>query len=126
LHDVAPTLPVTAVEPIGAQMGRSIAMERFTALISAFFAAVALPLAALGVFATVSHAVVARTSEIGIRMALGGTRTGVLQMIVHENLLIVGTGIGVAVVLAKLAARAITARLFGVSPTDPAITLRHE
>jgi predicted permease len=119
LHDLEPTLPVTSVEPIRAQMGRSIAMERFTALVSLFFGAVALFLAALGVFALVSHTVVARTSEIGIRMALGGTRVGVLQMIARENLMVVGAGIAVGVVLAMFAARAITARLFAVSPTDP-------
>jgi predicted permease len=119
LHELEPTLPVTAVEAIRAQMGRSIAMERFTALVSLFFGAVALSLAALGMFAMVSHAVVTRTSEIGIRMALGGTRAGMLRMIVRENLVIVGAGIAGGVVLAMLAARAITARLFGVSPTDP-------
>jgi predicted permease len=119
LQDLEPTLPVTAVEPIRAQMGRSIAMERFTAVVSTFFGAVALLLAALGMFAMVSHAVVTRTSEIGIRMALGGTRAAVLRMIVRENLAIVGAGIAVGVVLAMLAARAITTRLFGVSPTDP-------
>jgi macrolide transport system ATP-binding/permease protein len=156
LHDLEPTLAVIAVEPIRVQMGRSIAMERFTALVSMFFGAVALLLAALGMFAMVSHAVVTRTSEIGIRMALGGTRAGVLRMIVRENLVIVGAGIALGVVLAVFAARAITARLFGVSPidastfagaaavmvvaalaavmvpatratrVDPAITLRHE
>lgn len=119
LHDLEPTLPVTAVEPIRAQMGRSIAMERFTALVSMFFGAVALLLAALGMFAMVSHAVVTRTSEIGIRMALGGTRAGVLGMFVRENLVIVGTGIALGAVLAMFAARAIAARLFGVSPSDP-------
>lgn len=92
LHELEPTLPVTAVEPIRAQMGRSIARERFTALVSMFFGAVALLLAALGMFAMASHAVVTRTSEIGIRMALGGTRTGVLRMIVRESLVIVGAG----------------------------------
>src|SRR5256885_13472081 len=100
-------------------MRRSIAMERFTALVSTFFGAVALLLAALGMFAMVSHAVVTRTSEIGIRMALGGTRAGVLRMIVNENLVVVGAGIALGIVLAMFAARAITSRLFGVSPTDP-------
>jgi putative ABC transport system permease protein len=74
----------------------------------------------------VSHAVVTRRPEIGIRMSLGGTRAGVLRMILRENLLIVGAGIAVGVVLAMFAWRTITARLFGVSPTDPATTLRHD
>src|SRR5256885_2056169 len=89
LHDLEPTLPVTAVEPIVVQIGRSIAMERFTALASALFGAVAMLLAAIGMFAIVSHAVVTRTSEIGIRMALGGTPGGVLRMILRENMFLV-------------------------------------
>jgi predicted permease len=118
LRDLEPRLPVTAVEPIRLHLGSSIAMERFTALVAMLFGAVALLLAALGMFAMVSHAVVSRTSEIGIRMALGGTRAGVVRLILRENLVIVGAGMALGLVLAMLAGQAITARLFGVSPTD--------
>ena len=103
---------MTTVEPIRAQMGRSIAMERFTALVSTFFGAVALLLAALGMFAMVSHAVVTRTSEIGIRMALSPTDPS--------------TFAGAAVVMVGAALVAVMVPATRATRVDPAITLRHE
>lgn len=120
IHAIAPQLPITSVAPIAVQMRRTIAMERFTALVSGFFGAIALLLAALGIYAMTSHAVVARTPEIGIRMAMGGTAESVVLMILRENLSRVGAGLAIGLGLALIAMRAVRAQLFDVSPTDAA------
>jgi putative ABC transport system permease protein len=101
-------------------MGRTIAMERFTTLASGFFGVVALLLAALGIYATVSHVVETRTTEIGVRIALGATTDSVLRMILRDHVTLIFGGLGAGFVAAAFAARAVSSRLFGVSPTDVA------
>jgi ABC-type lipoprotein release transport system permease subunit len=118
LHELSPQLPITDVAPITEQMGRTIAMERFTTLMSGFFGAVAMMLAAFGIYATVSHVVETRTTEIGVRMALGATGDSVLRMILRDHFKLIFAGLAAGIIAAAFAARAVSARLFGVSPAD--------
>jgi putative ABC transport system permease protein len=120
LHELAPQLPITKVAPISEEMRRSIVMEQFTAVASACFGAVALLLAALGIFAVTSHAVVTRTREIGVRMALGGSPGHVIRMIVRGHSSLVGLGLAAGFLVAAAVARATSSLMFGVSPWDPA------
>jgi predicted permease len=119
LRELEPTLPLTSVAPMRTQMLSTITMDWFTAVATTFFGVVSLLLAAIGMFAVAAQAVNARTSEIGIRMALGGTRGSVMRLIVGDNMLLVVIALGLGNGLAYVAARAIQARLFGVAPGDP-------
>ena len=93
--------------------------ERFSAVVLALFAGVALMLAAVGIYSVLSHIVRGRSREIGIRTALGARTSDVLRLVCYEGMLPTVAGIG-AGALAALAFGALLKRLtFGVSPSDP-------
>jgi predicted permease len=98
--------------------------ERVTALLSAFFAALALLLASIGLYGLMSYAVTRRTREIGIRVAVGAQRQNVLWLVLGETLALALCGLAVGIPSALAAARPIASMLFGLSPSDlPTITL---
>jgi putative ABC transport system permease protein len=115
-----PDQPVSRLRPVEADMRASIATQRFTTLIAAMFAGLALILAAVGTFGVMSHVVRGRTREIGVRMALGATPRSILRLVLGE-----AAGIVVASAVVGLAAAAalgpfIQALLYEVRPHDPA------
>jgi predicted permease len=93
--------------------------ERVVALLSSFFSAVALLLAAIGLYGVMSFAVVRRTTEIGVRMALGATRRHVVSMIVGDAARLLAAGLAIGAAASVGVGHAATALLFGVSPGDP-------
>jgi predicted permease len=119
IKSVEKDLPLDNVETISEEMYDSLGQERSMATLLAFFAALAMMLASTGLYAAISHSVASRTKEIGIRMALGAGRPGVLWMVLGETLKLFGAGIVIGVVAAMGAARVISALLFGVSAADP-------
>lgn len=112
-------LPLADIHPMTDLIGRSIAERRFMMLLLAAFAAVAVTLAAIGVYGLLAYVVTQRTPEIGVRLAMGAAPTDVVRLFVREGaaLTIVGVVCGLAGALA--AARALTTLLFGVTATDP-------
>ena len=86
--------------------------------LSAFFGALAVLLACVGLYGVISFTVARRTSEIGIRLALGATRGQVLRAVLKESLVLVAAGIVIGVPVTLAVTRLVAARLFGVSPTD--------
>src|SRR5215471_17558510 len=97
----------------------SLVQERFIAQLASFFSLFALLLACLGLYGIMSHGVVRRTKEMGIRMALGAQSTGVVWLVMRQSLVLVVIGIIVGVPAALLAARYVSTFLFGLSSTDP-------
>jgi predicted permease len=112
-------LPVTDVGSFSDALGQSISRERFRAFLLGSFSALALVLAAVGIFGVISYSASQRTHEIGIRMALGAQRRDVLHLILGQGARLAMMGLGIGVVLAFLLTRWIASLLYGVSATDP-------
>lgn len=97
----------------------AVARPRFSMLLLAIFAAVALVLAAVGIYGVMSYSVAQQTREIGIRMALGAQRTDVLKMTIKQGLKLVGLGLVIGLAAAFVLTRVMATLLFGISATDP-------
>src|SRR5215471_16052335 len=97
----------------------SVAGREFNMRLFASFAALALLLAAIGLYGLVSHSVSQRTAEIGIRMALGASRSDVHSMIMRQGLQPVIAGVLIGLVAAGVAMRILRSQLFGVTSLDP-------
>jgi ABC-type antimicrobial peptide transport system permease subunit len=100
-------------------IAESIAAERLIARLSTAFGALAVLLAAIGLYGVMSYTVARRTSEIGVRMALGASRRSVVSMILREILVLVGAGGVIGAATALGTARFVESLLFGLAPHDP-------
>ena len=109
---------MTDVRPLSAVLDETLGPRRFNTSLLLCFAAVALALAAAGVYGVMAYSVAQRTSEIGIRMAMGARAADVIRMVVTQGMTVVGGGIAVGVVAAILATRLLASMLFGVDPFD--------
>jgi putative ABC transport system permease protein len=112
-------LAVSDIQTMQGRTAQSIGQERFTLLLFGLFAALALILAAAGIYGVMSYSVAQRTHEIGIRQALGAQTRDVLALVLREGLLLVLIGAAIGVSAALLLTSLMEKLLFGVSPTDP-------
>jgi predicted permease len=119
LTRVEPRLPIIEVVPLTARLARGVTEDRMVASLTAMFGALALLLASLGLYGTISYGISRRVAELGLRMALGADRSDVLWMVLREALVLVAIGVGAGLPLAVFAGRAISALLVGVTPGDP-------
>ena len=101
------------------QTDDSLRQERLLAQLVSFCGVLGLVLSCVGLYGIMVHAVVRRTNEIGIRMALGAERSGIIWMVLKESLLLVGAGLVIGVPSAWGAAHLISSQLFGLKPGDP-------
>lgn len=113
-----PQLPVTEMQTVRAQIEASLAPEWFRTGLVASFAALALLMAAIGIYGVVSFAVTQRTREIGVRMALGATRGVVLGKVIWQGMKSVLAGIALGMAASLALTRLMSGFLFGVPPTD--------
>jgi len=113
-------LPVFNIKTMDEIAAESVARQRFSMMLLAIFAAVALVLAAVGIYGVMSYSVTQRRNEIGIRMALGAQRRDVLKLTVGQGLKLVLVGVAVGLVGAFVLTRLMVSLLFGVGATDPA------
>jgi predicted permease len=119
LRELDPNLPILRVTTLAGQLNRVLAQEQLIATVSGFFGVLAALLSCLGLYGVISYTVARRTGEIGLRLALGATPTGVLGLVLKESLWLVLGGIALGVLATLAATRLISTRLFDVSPTDP-------
>ena len=99
----------------------STAVTRLAMRLLGGFAAVALALAAIGIYGVMAYSVRRRTRELGTRVALGASRADIIRLVMREGGVITLAGVGVGLTAGLLAARSLSAVLFGVPPSDPLV-----
>jgi predicted permease len=119
MREVDPTLPIQRFTSQTEQISLRFAQERLFATAYTAFGALALVLACIGLFGLMSYNVARRTSEIGIRMALGAQRGTVVSMVMRESMLLVGIGVALGLAAALWAGRFVKSVLYGLSANDP-------
>jgi ABC-type antimicrobial peptide transport system permease subunit len=119
VHSLDSHQPVADIRTMDQVLSRSVSSRRFQMLLLIFLAAMAALLAAVGIYGVISYAVVQRTNEIGIRIALGATRWDVLRLIVRHGALILAGGLLLGTAGALALTRTISVFLFEVKPADP-------
>jgi putative ABC transport system permease protein len=112
-------VPLASIRTMQEVIANSVQRRRFSMLLLTMFAAVAMLLAAIGLYGVMSYSVAQRTKEIGIRMALGARRPDVLALVVKQGMALVFVGIGVGIILSLATTRLISGMLFGITATDP-------
>jgi predicted permease len=114
-----PKLMVTSIAPVSEDVDRALVREKLLARLSGFFGVLAAALTAVGLYGLMAYAVANRTREVGIRMALGASRSHVLRAEIGSALRLVAIGTAVGIPAALASGRLIATQLFGVSPGDP-------
>jgi predicted permease len=118
VSEIMPQAPVSNIRTVEEEVGRSLLRERLVTTITALFGALALMLAAIGLYGVLSYGVAQRTRELGIRIAIGATTDRILWLVLREAGWVLGLGIAVGLGSAGLLGRVISSLLFGIEPTD--------
>jgi predicted permease len=120
IAQVDPKLPIFGVATLTDQIRSTFRQDRLISQLMSFFGALALLLAAIGLYGVMSNGVMRRTNEIGIRMALGAASSNILWLVLKESLVLVIAGLVVGIPVALGAGSLIASQLFGLRATDPA------
>jgi predicted permease len=114
-----PDILIADIATLTSQVDQSLLEERLVSTLASFFGMLALLLASIGLYGTLSYSVARRTNEIGIRMALGASGMGVIRLVLWDAMLMIAAGIAIGVPAAMAGARYIRSQLFGLRPEDP-------
>ncbi|MGH9621287.1 MAG: ADOP family duplicated permease, partial [Bryobacteraceae bacterium] len=123
VHEYAPTVPVTNLMTQTQRIDSTITQQRTFADLCTAFAFLALAIACVGLYGAMAYEVSRRTNEIGIRMALGAERRGIVWMVLREVLALAAAGLAVGYLCAWFTLPVIKSFVFGMKPTDPATTI---
>ena len=119
VREADPDQPVASIRTLSDVLSISVAQPRFRTLLLGFFAAIALTLAAIGIYGLLSHGVAQRANEFGVRMALGASPPDVLRLVLREGATLALAGVGIGLVAAMAAVRFLQSVLYEISPWDP-------
>ena len=119
VRELDPNIPVANIRPMTEVVSTALATPRLTGFMMGAFAAIALTLAAVGIYGVLSYLVARRTHEIGIRLAVGADRMQVLTMVLRQGLTLAGIGIIAGLVAAFVLTRLMQSLLYQVRPSDP-------
>jgi putative ABC transport system permease protein len=119
MRQLDPTLPLQQVRPLRDWLTESVAPTRLTTRLATIFAMTALLLASVGIYGVLAYTVASRTTEIGVRMAVGATRRRVIGLVLREGMTWAGSGVVVGLIGAIATARLVASLLFGIPPRDP-------
>jgi predicted permease len=120
LRKADPTLAPTYFRTLDEQVSRALSTERMLATLSASFGILALLISLVGLYGVMSFLVTQRTREIGIRLALGATRSGTVWLVLRQALVIIAAGIVIALPCVWMLGYLVESQLYGIKPTDPA------
>ena len=121
LAQIDPELPFFSVRPMQERIDLSLVNRRTPMLLASLFGAIALFLAAIGIYGVLAYQVAQRRKEIGIRLALGSDGRRIFGLVVSEGLWLVGAGVAVGFAGAFAIRKAMETQLFGVQPMDPLV-----
>jgi putative ABC transport system permease protein len=116
---IDPDQPVANMRPLEELLRGTVAERRLSMALLAAFGVLALVLAAIGIYGVMAFSTAQRTRELGIRLALGAEPRDVLQLVLRDGARLSALGVGLGVMGAFAASRALSSMLYGVSPTDP-------
>lgn len=119
IHSADPALPITYFRTVEEQVNRSLNTERMLAALSGSFGTLALLLSLVGLYGVMSFVVTQRTREIGIRLALGATRSAAVWLVLRDSLVMIAAGIAIALPCVWALGRLVESQLYDVKPTDP-------
>jgi putative ABC transport system permease protein len=119
IQTIDPEQPVAAVRPMTALIDASVSAQRNGTTLLGLFAALAMVLAATGIYGVMSYTVAQRTHEIGVRMALGARRLDVLKLVIRQGMLLAVIGVALGLAGAYLLTQVMTTLLFQVTARDP-------
>jgi putative ABC transport system permease protein len=117
-REIDPAMPLLEVQTLADRVGAATRQERLVALLSGLFGALALVLAAVGLYGVMIYTVARRQAEFGVRLALGASPRGLERLVLGESLAFVGVGLGIGVAAAGAIARTLSHLLFGLQPLD--------
>ena len=121
VQEYDPALPILSLATLTSVIANQWAQERLVAIASGTLGGLALTVSVIGLFGVMSYAVTRRTKEIGIQMALGAERAGVLRSVLREAMTLVGIGVVIGLAVTLATTRFMEAQLFGLSPNDPVV-----
>ncbi|HUF48070.1 MAG TPA: ABC transporter permease [Vicinamibacterales bacterium] len=118
-----PLVPLSAVGPLEDELGELTAQRRLNTVLLSVFGVLATLLAAVGIYGVLAYSVQQRTRELGVRLALGASASGILALVLREGLLLSGLGLIIGLAGAVALSRTLTSMLYDVGATDPATYL---
>ena len=119
VRSVDPEIPLSRVRTMEQRIEASVGQRRLSMLLLAVFSTIALVLASIGTYGVMAYSVAQRSRELGICMALGASRRGVLTLVLRQGMVLVLGGVAVGLLAAFALARLLTSQLYGVPATDP-------
>jgi predicted lysophospholipase L1 biosynthesis ABC-type transport system permease subunit len=123
IAEVDPNLTITGVQMLGEEVASNFDQQPAVARLAGLFGSLALLLASVGLYGVTGYTVARRTSEIGVRMALGADRRNVIRLVLRGALQLVGIGLGIGIPVAILTGRLMGSQLFEVKSCDPALAV---